>query len=63
MRGQLGTIDREYPEVGRYSSGVYCIEQSVFRQRVEDPITRPRLAVKILNMMDSLTEKSGNLEK
>ncbi|QSJ19167.1 hypothetical protein JYQ62_10795 [Nostoc sp. UHCC 0702] len=58
---QLGTIEREYPEVGRYSLGVYCIEQSVFRQRVEDPITRPRLAVKILNMMDSLTEKSENL--
>ncbi|BAY42785.1 hypothetical protein SAMD00079811_03630 [Scytonema sp. HK-05] len=55
---KIGEIEQEHSSMGQFSRAIYCIEESIFRLKFEDPGQRSRLAVKVQHMIDNLTQKS-----
>ncbi len=54
---KIGEIEQEHSSLGQFSRVIYCHEKSIFRLNFEDPSQRSRLAVKLLNIVDNLTQK------
>ncbi len=52
---QMGLVEEDYPQVGRITSAVYCLDRATYRLRIEEPEGRLPIADRVLRTIETLS--------